>query len=234
MKKTLSALAVLASLTALASVAHAQDIQAPIDQTGKAVENPHNIYGGVGVFGLYNVGYGYSFHPKFSVRGEYSGGLKYEAQGSYQGVNAKAQLKYEATGLYADWHPFGGTFRLVGGVSFNDAKFQVNSVGSGTATINNKSVNMNGEYYNVTVKMPDAMPYLGLGWGHNPTSKKGLGMYFDFGFLIGKPEVKSQTSLVASGKATQADIDAQDAKIRESTDSIGAIPKVQIGINYRF
>lgn len=233
MKKTLSLIPFLASLCAFAPVGHASE-SAPLDLTVKAVSNPHNVYAGVGIFSLYNVGYSYAFTPNFSLRGEYGGGLNYETRGEYEGVNADAKLNFKSSGLYADWHPWGGSFRLVGGVTFNDAKFQVNAVGSGTANINGKAVNMSGQTYNVTVKMPDTMPYIGIGTGHAPTSAKGLGMYFDFGFLIGKPEVTSQTSLVGQQGVTQADIDAQDQKIRDTTDKIGVIPKIQVGINYRF
>lgn len=233
MKKTVCLIPILASLCALAPVANASEA-APLDLSVKAVSNPHNIYAGVGIFSLYNVGYSYAFTPKFSLRGEYGGGLNYETRGEYDGVNADAKLNFKSSGLYADWHPWGGSFRLVGGVTFNDAKFQVNALGTGTSSINGKTVNMAGQTYNVTVKMPDTMPYIGIGTGHAPTSAKGLGMYFDFGFLIGKPEVTSQTSLVGQQGVTQADIDAQDQKIRDTTDKIGVIPKIQVGINYRF
>ncbi|MEK9804643.1 MAG: hypothetical protein VW475_14685, partial [Curvibacter sp.] len=113
-----------------------------------------SLYGGLGVLGLYNVGYAHHLNKSFSIRGQYGGGLDYTRDETVEGVNARANLKYSTTGLFADWRPFDGGFRVAGGVSFNDVKAQVNAVGSGTSTINGQTVNMNGETYNVTVAYP--------------------------------------------------------------------------------
>jgi len=192
-----------------------------------------SLYGGVGVLGLYNVGYAHHINKSFSIRGQYGGGLDYTRDETVEGVNARANLKYSTTGLFADWRPFDGGFRVAGGVSFNDVKAQVNALGTGTSTINGKTVNMTGETYNVTVEYPKTTPYLGIGYGHQPAAK-GLGFYVDFGLLFGKFKVRSETSLVNSGKVTQADVDAQDAKIRDSVDSLSVLPVVHLGMSYRF
>lgn len=215
MKKSLIALAVAAaSLTASTSFAQ-------------------SVYGGVGVLGLYNIGYQHTINDSFGLRAQYADSLKYEKDGSYDGVAGNVQFNYQTTGLFADWHPFNGSFRLVGGLSINDIKINARANGTGTAVINGQTVNMAGEYYNMQVKMPDTMPYLGIGYGHNPASK-GFGFYADFGLMFGKAEVTTSTSLVASGKLTQADVDAQRNSAQDAVNQLGYIPVLQTGVSYRF
>lgn len=192
-----------------------------------------SIYAGVGLPGLYTLGYQHTLTKKFGVRVQHSTGLSYNYEGNAEGVDVNANLKASSTGIFADWHPFEGSFRVVGGVTQNDIRAQLNAKGTGNATINGNTVNMAGERYNTTVKLQETTPYLGIDYGHNPENK-GLGFFVDFGFLFGKFDVKSETTLVANGKATQADIDAQDAKARDSVSSIGAIPTIQLGLSYRF
>lgn len=192
-----------------------------------------SVYIGGGVLGLYNIGYAHSIGSSFGVRAQYSGGLDKSVDDTIEGVRAVASIKYATTGLYADWHPFDGGFRVAAGVSFNDVKAQIGAVGSGTATINGKTVNMAGETYNVTLEYPRTTPYLGIGYGHKPGSK-GLGFYVDFGVLVGKFKVRSETSLVGRQGITQADIDAQDAKMRDATNELNVLPVVHLGMSYRF
>lgn len=192
-----------------------------------------SLYAGGGVLGLYNIGYAHNINNSFSLRAQYSGGLDHAGDDTIEGVRARASIKYSTTGFFADWHPFSGGFRVAGGVSFNDAKAQFGAYGSGTATINGKTVNMSGESYNVTLEFPKTTPYLGIGYGHKPSSK-GIGFYVDFGVLVGKFKVRSETTLVGSQGITQADIDAQDAKMRDSVGEFNVLPVVHLGMSYRF
>lgn len=198
-----------------------------------AQEASNSLYGGGNIPSLFTVGYARSFNSNLAARAEYAFGMNYNRTDTYDGVNGALSLKSSVAGVYADLHPFSGGFRLVAGVAVADIKADLRATGSGTATINGKSVNMSGQFYNVNIKMPSTMPYLGLGYGHYGNTK-GLGFFFDFGYLIGKPEVKSTTSLVGVGGITQADIDAQDATLRDSVGGLGAFPVFQAGVTYRF
>lgn len=191
------------------------------------------IYAGGGVLGLYNIGYAHSINSSFSLRAQYSGGLDHAGDDTIEGVRARASIQYSTAGFFADWHPFAGGFRVAGGVSWNDVKARFGAYGSGTATINGKTVNMSGESYNVALEYPKVTPYLGIGYGHKAESK-GLGFYVDFGVLVGKFKARSETSLVGSQGITQADIDAQDAKMRDSLGEFNVLPVVHLGMSYRF
>jgi hypothetical protein len=199
---------------------------------GNTVAHAQGVYAGLGLPGLYNVGYSHALSKSFGLRAQYSGGLDYDYTGDAEGVNVNANLKSTSVGVFADWYPFEGGFRVVGGLARNNIKAALKATG-GSGTVNGKSVTLTGEYYNMDAKFKETTPYLGIGYGHH-MENKGLGFYFDFGFLIGRFDVTSETSLVTSGQVTQADIDAQNAKVRDSVSGLRALPVLHLGMAYRF
>jgi hypothetical protein len=210
-------LVMLAALAAIGSATHAQD-----------------SYIGLGLPGLYTLGYAYSTSPSLGLRGEYAGGLSVNKDGNQDGVNVTGTLKASRFGAFADWFPLGGGFRLVGGLTVNDIKADFNGVGSGFSTINGKSVDMTGQTFNVQVKFPNTTPYLGIGYGHQKSDAKGFGFYADLGVMVGTFTADTTTSLVTNGKATQADVDAQTQKIRDSLGGLSALPSASLGLLYRY
>jgi hypothetical protein len=217
MKKQLVKMAALAALAAIGSAAQAQD-----------------SYIGLGLPGLYTLGYAYPMSPSLGLRGEYAGGLSVNKDGNQDGVNVTGTFKASRIGAFADWFPMGGGFRLVGGLTMNDLKADFNGVGSGTSTINGKSVNMSGETFNVQVKFPNTTPYLGIGFGHQKSDAKGFGFYADLGVMVGTFTADTSTSLVGKQGVTQADVDAQTQKIRDSLSGLSALPSASLGLLYRY
>lgn len=217
MRRLLVNLALLATLGSTASLAQAQD-----------------IYGGIGAPGIYTIGYAHSMGASWGLRGDYAGGLSWSGTGTDSGVNYDATVTASRAGLYADWFPFGGGFRVVGGLTANDMKANLNSVGSGTATINGKTVGMSGHYFNVQFKYPTATPYLGIGYGHQAASAKGLGFYFDVGVTLGTFTAEVDTDLVGVATITQADIDQQKQDMNDSLAGMSVLPSVSLGLRYNF
>jgi hypothetical protein len=210
-------LVMLAALAAIGGVAQAQD-----------------SYIGLGLPGLYTLGYAYPMSPTLGVRGEYAGGLSVNKDGNQDGVNVIGNFKASRLGAFADWFPLGGGFRLVGGLTANDIKADLNGVGSGNSTINGKTIDMTGETFNVQVKFPSTTPYLGIGYGHQKSDTKGFGFYADLGVMIGTFTADTTTSLVNKKGVTQADVDAQTQKIRDSLSGLSALPSASLGLLYRY
>jgi hypothetical protein len=206
----------LAALAALGTGAQAQD-----------------IYGGLGLPGLYTLGYAHPMASSWGLRGEYATGLNSSTSGTDNGVSYNASFKSSRTGLFADWFPFNGGFRFVGGITANDMKFDVNALGTGTATINGKTVNMAGHYFNMNLKYPTATPYLGIGYGHQ-RSTRGLGFYFDAGVTFGSFAADVSTDLVSSGAVSQADVDAQKQQMNDSLAGYKYMPSFSAGMVYRY
>jgi hypothetical protein len=219
MKKQLVFLAVLA---ALGSAACAQD-----------------SYFGLGLPGLYTLGYSYSTSPSLGLRGEYAGGLSVNKDGNQDGVNVIGSFKASRFGAFADWFPLGGGFRLVGGLTVNDIKADFNGLGSGNSNVNGQTVDMTGQTFNVQVKFPNTTPYLGIGYGHQKSDAKGFGFYADLGLMIGTFTADTTTSLVGktftNGQTIkQSDVDAQTQKFRDSLSGLSALPSASLGLLYRY
>ncbi len=223
MNKHLIRVAMLAALGSTASLAQAQD-----------------IYAGVGLPGLYTIGYAHPMGSSWGLRGEYAGGLSRNMTGSSEGIDYEATFKSSRAGVFADWFPFGGGFRLVGGLTSNDTKLAVNATGT-TATIDGNTVSLAGRYFNVTMKYPTATPYLGIGYGHQQ-AEKGLGFYFDLGVSFGSFTADVDTNLLGApvlggtpGQTiTQQDIDAEKQKLNDSLAGLSVLPSVSAGMVYRF
>ena len=194
-----------------------------------------DLYLGLG-FPTYTVGYAHTLNDAFGVRGEYStlGTLKRDTV--EDGINYQVRLKHQVVGAYADWHPMGGGFRVVGGITLNDTKVNlVATGGSATATIGTKTVSLANETYNVDLVYPKVTPYVGLGYGFSPRNTPGFAFYVDAGVLIGKFKATATTSLVNGSQGIkQEDVDAETAQLRESTAKLSVLPKISVGVSYRF
>jgi hypothetical protein len=194
-----------------------------------------DVYIGVGAPGLVSVGYAAPLSANWGWRAELAGGLNTSLNGNRDGVDVTGKLKSTSLSAFGDWFPFSGSgFRLVGGLSVNDTKADLNATGAGTATINGVTVSMVGQTYNVSLKYPNVTPYFGIGFGHQK-AESGFGFYADLGVRVGTFDVTSNTTLVASNLGvTQADVDAQNQKMRDSVAKLSVLPSVSIGMLYRF
>ena len=122
---------------------------------------------------------------------------------------------------------------MTGGLTLNNTKFQFNSRG-GNATINGKLVNMSNQTFNVALSQPDVTPYIGIGFGHKPGNGKGLGYHLDVGAQIGKFKTTVVTNVVGVNGITQADVDAEASKVRDTVSKLRLFPVVSAGLDYRF
>jgi len=168
-----------------------------------------------------------------TLRGEVAGGLSVSRDGQREGLTYRGDLKAGRAALFADWQPFSGRFHLTAGLTANDIKIDLNGYGT-NGTINGKPVNLTGETFNVQVKYARSTPYLGLGWGHQPAPGGGFGFFFDIGAQIGKFDTAVQTTIVGKYGVTQADVDAEVQKVRDTVDQLKVLPSATLGLTYRF
>lgn len=191
-----------------------------------------DVYAGIGTGGL-TLGLSKTLSPAMVARVDYTAGFNISKNGRREGVDYSGKLKQSSAGAYVDYFPFSNGFRLTGGLTLNNTKVQLNSRG-GTATINGKPVNMSNQFFNVAVSQPDVTPYIGIGFGHKPASGKGLGYHLDIGAQLGKFKTSVATNVVGVGGITQADVDAEVAKVRDSVSKVKLWPVVSAGLDYRF
>jgi hypothetical protein len=199
-----------------------------------------DFYAGVGLPGLFTLGVTETMTGSTNLRMDLASGISLTKDAVFEGVSAIASVKSSVLGFYGDWYPFSASeFRLVGGLTINDIKAELTANPKGFVNINGVAVNMTGEYYQVNVAMPTLTPYVGIGIGHRATKKdfgfyKGVGFFADLGLILGSFTVNSSTSLVSKGKLAQADVNAQEQKIRDSLSSFSFLPVVSVGLVYKF
>jgi len=197
-----------------------------------------DIYFGSGLPGLVGLGYASPMGDTWGLRAEYAGGLKLSQDGTSNGVAYAGSVNASQLGGFVDWFPFGNGFRLVGGITANDIKAGLIGNGTGTATINGKTVSMAKQTFNVDIKFPSTTPYLGIGYGHQKTEEPGLGFYADFGVMFGAFTSGVSTTLtngpIGGVTITQADVDAQTQNMRNSLANVNYLPRISIGASYRF
>ncbi|MDE2593298.1 MAG: hypothetical protein KGL57_03590 [Burkholderiales bacterium] len=196
------------------------------------------VYANLGLPGLM-LGYAQAINPMFSVRGDFATLGNYEKDKTESGIDYKAKLAFNRLGLFGDYFPFSGGFRLTGGLTMNNQKIELTSTAqAGTLmTVGDRTfvVAPDDRLY-VQIKMPSTTPYIGLGWGHQQADK-GLGFIADLGATLGKAKLDVQatgTNLGNRALVTQADIDKETQQLRDGVGKITFIPQISLGMNYRF
>lgn len=172
---------------------------------------------------------------KFDARLNY-GYLNYNYNTTSDGVHYDGQLKLSNLGLLGDWHPWGGSFRLTGGVFYNDNRFALTGQSAGgTITINGVTYTT-AEAGTVKAKVTfnSVNPYLGFGWGDGGS---GAGLHFtsDFGVMYqGSPKVNLTATGAAANPALAANVQAAQGKLQSDLNSFQWYPVIQLGVVYRF
>lgn len=192
-------------------------------------------YVSVGLPGVV-AGYAITVNDKLGLRADAGTMGTVRRTHTVSGVGFDTKAQYNRFGLFADYFPFGGRFRLTGGLTFNKAQLDLNSRFDGTSsiTVNGKTVTPAAtDYFNLQMKFPTTMPYVGLGWGHQPRAA-GMGFIADLGVSIGRAKLSTDTNLVGSNGITQADVDAKTAEIHDTVGHITFLPSANVGLNYRY
>lgn len=184
------------------------------------------VYTQLGVNGI-GLGYAASVSDDWAVRGQINALPKQSFSGDVGDFGAGSQLNidinWNSVQLLGDWYPGEGGFRVSGGVVFNNNKITI----SGTGNVNNKPATVNAE-----VKMSDGVaPYLGIGYSVRPKAAKGFGFNYDLGLMFQNPK---STLTATGGGVTQADIDAQNAKVQDAINKLKVMPVLAIGVSYSF
>lgn len=172
--------------------------------------------------------------PHLGLRADYLKLGERRERRTEDGIDYDATAKAARGALLADWFPFGGSFRFTLGATSNQYKIDLLASGAGgSLTLGSSTYNTTAaDQFRVQVKFPSSTPYVGLGWGHGMGS--GLRFSFDIGASVGKATVSYQLSGPIATQASQADIDAELAELRDGVGRIKAIPQLTFGLGWSF
>lgn len=192
-------------------------------------------YGAIGIPGLM-LGYAHSVNSDWGVRADLATLGQVSRDFTESGITYQGKVKANRLGLFADYFPTSGGFRLTGGLTLNQIKAKLRSRFDGTTVVTVGSqtvIPTANDYFNADIKFPRVTPYLGLGWGHQARDK-GLGFVADVGVMIGKAKVTTDTNVVGRFGITQADVDTETQKLRDGVGDVRFIPQLSLGLSYRY
>lgn len=172
--------------------------------------------------------------PSFGLRGGFNY-FTYGYDATESDVEYNLDLELKSLGLFADWHPFKGSFRLSGGFLINGngiegkakpttANFEI---GDGTYALNSASLEIS---YNTFA------PYFGLGWDTTFGDEDNWGFCFDLGLVYSG---SAEASLIVDPTAGMtaaltADVKKEEADLQESLDDFEWWPVLSAGLVYQF
>ncbi|QMT34174.1 hypothetical protein LNQ82_06935 [Conchiformibius steedae DSM 2580] len=228
-----------------------------------SADKKFEVYGKAGLPNI-AVGGGYGINEQLTVRGDL-GVMGISRDFDEGDVKYSAKFRNNKANVYADYFPMSNGFRLTGGLALGRAELKAD----GTAKITqNATFELGGKEYNVTidgnddkvsakVKYPAVSPYLGLGWGHNIKTAKGVwGFTADLGVFIGSPKTSISLSNSLNDKLVVAEaaagasltdeqraqaqaeinrhIDEEKKKIQDKVAKVKVLPMISVGASYRF
>jgi len=200
--------------------------------SSSAFASNNEVFAGIGSDGL-GIGYAYGINQNFSVHAEYDG-LSYSGTYNNSDTNYHGNLHLQSSGVYGDYFPMGGSFRVTAGYIDSGSKFSGEADGdAGTVTINHVRYSLAGESAKVSIAFPSSMPYLGIGWGHNAT-KPGFGFYGDLGVQFGNPKTNIALSPGLAAMVPASDVSEQERQINSDVKVLGGWPVLSFGVAYRF
>jgi len=159
--------------------------------------------------------------------------FNYNTNKTSNGTSYSGQLSLGSLEALADWHPWAGSFRVTGGLMYNNNKFSMTAQPAGG------NVTVGGVVYTAAqagtvaanVDFKKVVPYLGIGWGSAPKDS-GFSFAADLGILFqGTPNAR----VTATGAAvTAAALSRANADLNASLKNFQYYPVASVGIGYTF
>jgi hypothetical protein len=192
------------------------------------------VYANVGLPGI-GLGYAHPIDSRFTVRADFMTLGSRSKSTTEEGIRYDGRYKLQRLAVLGDWFPFGGSFRLTGGLSSNQYKVTLDATGeNGSLTIGDRTYTTTAaDGLKVEVKFPSVTPYLGIGWGHQSASGWRFGA--DIGALVGRAKVNATVrGALASEPDIQANLDKELAELRDGVGKVRAIPQISFTVGYSF
>ncbi len=192
------------------------------------------VYTSVGLPGLM-IGYSTSVADTVSLRADLSTVGSPSWHTTMDTTEYDVKVKADRLGLFADWFVSDG-FRVTGGLTFNNARADLNGRGNGGTITIGGTVYAAGpdDQFEGHVRYPTTMPYLGIGYGH-AAGTTGWGFVFDLGVAFGRAQVTgSATGSLLSQAVSQQDVQQEVDNVKRKLDRIPGIPQLSVGVAYSF
>jgi len=174
--------------------------------------------------------------PQLNVRGSVQWfGL--EVDRGFEDIDYELDLDLLSPLLLLDWYPFGGSFRLSGGILFNESDVGLRAMPGEPVEIGGTTYTP-AEVGTLTGRSDfnRIAPYIGIGWGNAVGRSKRLGLAMDAGVaFIGSPGVNlSATGPIASDPTFQANLAEEEDEIEDDLSDFRFYPVLSLSLYYCF
>jgi hypothetical protein len=186
--------------------------------------------------GVPGVGLGFAqpLGPRLGLRLDYVGLGSRSERRTEEGIEYDARLKAGRGGVFADWFPLAGGFRVSLGLTSNQYRLDLDASGAG------RTINVGGTNYTLgaadgftaQVKLPSTTPYVGIGWGHHAAS--GLRLGVDLGASVGRARLGVSGRGQFAQPAAQADLERELAELREGVGRVRLLPHLTLNLGWSF
>jgi hypothetical protein len=136
-----------------------------------------------------------------------------------------------------DWHVFGNSFRITGGIVVNESEVDLEAEPAATLEIGDTTYTA-AQIASLTGNLgfDNIAPYVGIGWGNPFTSKKRWGFMFDLGVAFTGP---ADLDLSASGPLAEdptflANLERERQDVEDDLDNFKFFPVLALRFFYRF
>lgn len=176
-----------------------------------------------------------------NVRGGYNW-FSTDASLKVDDVKYKADIDLDTLSLLLDVHPFGGVFRLTGGVYHH-----LDGMAELHATPRKDSTKIGDHHYSPavigTIKGratvdDDWAPYLGLGWGNSVGEENALTLSLDIGVMFQSYTVEPLRAdgegMYSANDAFRLDLARERKRIQDDLDDWKIYPVVALSLAYHF
>lgn len=161
--------------------------------------------------------------------------LTFSFDSTISDINYDFENDFNSLSLLLDWHPFGSSFFLSGGVYFNNNSISVDGTVDGNiiASEISRLVSLSGN-----VEFQPVAPYAGLGWRSN-NAETGWGIALDMGVLFqGAPDVTDLRLNAPIDVSSIADLQSflaeQEEEIEDELSWFQYYPIVSLMLTYNF
>jgi hypothetical protein len=176
-----------------------------------------------------------AFSDKFSI-GLGINSYNYKTARTESNVDYDFKFELQSVSLLGSYHPFGGAFRLTGGVLYNNNELKLDGKPSAGSTYDINGVTYTASQVGtLTGKLTfnKTAPYLGVGWGNRPGSKFGLSA--DIGVLYqGAPNLALSATGALSDPALASDLEQERKSTESDLSGLKWYPVLSVGLYFRF
>lgn len=176
-----------------------------------------------------------------NLRGGYNNLSFFSTSVTFDGIKYSGDMEFQDAPLFLDVHPFGGSFRVSGGVYWLDHDAILTATPTSNIDVGGQTFTPSevGSLRSDIQHGRDWGPYLGIGWGNAADDNFmdlpiAVGLSLDLGLIyVGESSV-SMRQVGGTTNISQSSLDQEARDIEDKLNDYEFFPVATIGLHIRF